>query len=315
MLRYAVGRLGLLLFTLLLLTLFVFALMRLAPGNPAALLLQGIGAVPDESLIALYEQKWGLDQSFVQQYASWLLELVQGHLGRSFVTDQPVTEEIASRLQPTLLLIASSFIVTVLFSIPLGIVSAIRENTLLDRVVYGGSILGLSVPLYWLAILLTLGFGVLWPLFPIIGNGSVSHYVLPVAAISLVQGAYFVRMVRSFTLEYKHAFFMEAARARGLRRRILYPSYLLRSMLIPVLTVIGTSFSGFFGAAVMIENVFSFPGLGTYMLDMIYNRDYPAIQGCSLLVAAAIFILNFVTDLGYYAADRRVRLDKQRWEL
>ncbi|GGG65036.1 ABC transporter permease [Paenibacillus radicis (ex Gao et al. 2016)] len=315
MLRYAIGRLALLVFTLFLLTLFVFALMRLAPGNPAALLLQGIGAVPDESLIALYEHKWGLDQSFVQQYVTWLLELLQGHLGSSFVTGQPVTKEIASRLQPTLLLIASSFIVTVLFSVPLGIVSAIRENTLLDRIVYGGSVLGLSVPLYWLAILLMLGFGVLWPLFPIIGSGSANHYVLPVAAISLIQGAYFVRMIRSFTLEYKHSFFMEAARARGLRRRILYPSYLLRSMLIPVLTVVGTSFSGFFGAAVMIENVFSFPGLGTYMLDMIYNRDFPAIQGCSLLVAAVIFVLNFVTDLGYYAADPRVRLDKQRWEL
>jgi len=314
MLRYTLSRLTMLIVSLLGFSLFVFGLMRLAPGNPAALMLLGMGTAPDNTLIALYQHKWGLDQSFVMQYISWLAELVQGHLGYSYKTEQPVAAEIAARLQPTLVLIGSSFIVTLVVAIPLGMISAVRDNSRMDRVVYTATVLGLSIPLYWLAILLMLGLGVLWPLFPIIGNGSASHYVLPVTAISLVQGAYWVRMVRSFTLEYKHVLYNEAARARGLQRRIYYPRYLLRAMLIPVLTMMTTSFSGFLGAAIMVENVFSFPGLGTYMLEMIYNRDYPVIQACSLLVATTIFLLNFLTDLAYHAADPRVRLDKQRWE-
>ncbi|OMF21916.1 hypothetical protein BK133_27500 [Paenibacillus sp. FSL H8-0548] len=314
MFYYLIGRLGMLAFTLFLLTMFVFTLMHMAPGDPAALMLQGFGATPDENMIAFYQHKWGLDQSFFMQYVSWLMELAKGNLGNSYITNKPVVEEIGSRISMTLLLLISSFTLTFLISVPLGLLAGLREKSLIDRILYGVTVLGLSVPLYWLAILLMLSFGVIWPLFPIIGGGSVSHYVLPVAAISMVQSVYFIRMIRSFTVEYKKAPYLEAAISRGIKRRILYPSYLFRSMLVPVLTIVGTSFPSFFGATIIIESVFSFPGIGKYMLDTIYNRDYPVIQGCSLLLAATIFILNFVTDISYYMADPRIHLEKQRWE-
>ncbi|WP_141505410.1 ABC transporter permease [Paenibacillus luteus] len=314
MVQYLASRLGMLVLTLLLLTLFVFALMHLAPGDPAALMLQGLGAAPDGNMIAYYQHKWGLDQSFAVQYMTWLLELLQGNLGHSYITNKPVKDEIFSRMGPTLMLMTSSFVLTFLVSVPLGVLTALRERSLLDRVVYGGTVLGLSIPLYWLAIMLMLLFGVIWPLFPIIGGGSLRHYVLPVTTISMIQSVYFIRMIRSFTMESKQALYIEAAAARGLKRRILYPSYLFRAMLIPFITIVGTSFPSFFGSSIIIENVFSFPGIGKYMLDMIYSRDFPVIQGCSLLLASAIFIVHFMTDLCYYLADPRVRLEKQRWE-
>ncbi|MEK3721266.1 ABC transporter permease [Paenibacillus sp. FSL H8-0034] len=314
MTRYLLNRFVVLILTLLLFTLFVFTLMHMAPGDPAALFLQDLGAAPDKTLIAALQQKWGLDQSFAVQYFRWLYELVQGKLGNSYISSIPVTEEIVTRLEPTIRLMLSSFVVTLFISVPLGIHIGLREHSLLDRVTYAGTVLGLSIPLYWLAILLMFGFGVMWKLFPIVGSGSLRHYVLPVTAISIVESVYFIRMIRSLTLEYKRAFYMEAAAARGLKRRILYPSYLFRSMLVPIMTIIGSSFPSFFGAAIIIENMFSFPGIGTYMLDMIYRRDFPAIQGCTLLLATAIFILNFCTDLCYYWADPRIQLEKQRWE-
>ncbi|AOZ91042.1 ABC transporter permease [Paenibacillus crassostreae] len=314
MLRYISSRLGMLILTLFVLTVFVFILMHLAPGDPAALLLQGLGAVPDANQIAIMQHKWGLDRSLVVQYMSWILELVQGNLGYSFISNAPVTEEIFSRLGPTLLLMISSFLVTFVLSVPLGVMSALHEKSLFDRITYTVTVLGLSIPMYWLAIIFMFCFGVFWPLFPIIGSGSVRHYVLPVATISIVESMYFIRMIRSFTLEYKQASYIEAATARGLKGWIFYPSYLFRAMLIPVITIVGTSFPSFFGAAIIIENVFSFPGIGKYMLDMIYSRDFPVIQGCGLLLAATIFILNFITDLCYYLADPRIQMEKQRWE-
>jgi ABC-type dipeptide/oligopeptide/nickel transport system permease component len=314
MYRYAANRLGMLLCSMLIFTGFVFMLMQLAPGDPVQLMLHEIGAARDQNLIAIYQQKWGLDQSLAVQYLTWIYELLQGNLGISYISDTPVIEEIVSRLSPTLRLISSSYLVTLLISIPLGILTGLRENSLLDRTVYAATILGLSIPLYWLAILLMFSLGVFWPLFPIIGSGSFRHYVLPVLAVSIIQSAYFTRMLRSFTLEYQQAGFMEAAVARGLKGRFLYPSYLFRAMLIPFITLVGTSFPAFFGASIIIENIFSFPGIGKYMLDMINRRDFPVIQGCSLFFAAAIFLINYITDLCYYAADPRIQLDKQRWE-
>jgi ABC-type dipeptide/oligopeptide/nickel transport system permease component len=314
MIRYILRRLSMLVLTMFLFTLFVFTLMHIAPGDPAALVLQDLGVVPNEALIASFQQKWGLDQTFTIQYFSWLFELIQGNLGSSYISSAPVTEEIFTRLAPTIQLIILSFVVTLLISVPLGIVTGLREKTLLDRVTYIGTVLGLSVPMYWLAILLMFGFGVMWPLLPIIGNGTALHYILPVLAISFIESVYFIRMIRSFTLEYKQAFYIEAAVARGLKRRILYPSYLFRSMLVPIITIIGSSLPSFFGASIIIENIFSFPGIGKYMLDMIYRRDFPVIQGCTLFLAAIIFILNFVTDLCYQLADPRIQLQKQRWE-
>ncbi|MBJ6361372.1 ABC transporter permease [Paenibacillus sp. MAHUQ-46] len=314
MLRYAISRFWMLLLSMLLFTLFVFALMHMAPGDPVRLLLNDFGAARDQSVVAAYEQQWGLDQSLPAQYLLWLTGLLQGKLGTSYLTGLSVTGEIASRLAPTLTLIASSYAVTLLISIPLGIGTGLREHSRLDRVTYALSVLGLSIPLYWLAIILMLLFGVLWPLLPIIGSGSVRHYVLPVLAISIVQSFYFIRMLRSFTVEYKQAPYIEAAQARGLKSIVLYPSYLFRSMLVPFITLVGSSFPAFFGAAIVMENIFSFPGIGKYMLDMINRRDFPVIQGCSLIVAAAIFLLNYLTDLCYYAVDPRIQLEKQRWE-
>ncbi|MGG3504539.1 ABC transporter permease [Paenibacillus lautus] len=315
MLRSMIHRLLMLMITFVLFSLFVFALMRLAPGDPASMMLLEIGAVPEQSLVADLQEQWGLDQSFLQQYMAWVFQIVQGELGHSFMSGEPVLHEIISRLEPTYRLIAGSFVLTIIISIPVGIWLGLNEGSIPDRVVYSLTILGLSVPLYWLAILLMYAFGVIWPVLPVIGSSTLLHYVLPVTAISLVQSVYFIRMVRSYTVQYSKFSYIEAARARGLRNSILYPSYLFRSMLVPVLTLITTSLPSFFGASIITETIFSFPGFSKYMLEAIYRRDFPVIQGSVLIVAAFIFVFHFVTDMLYFLADPRIHLDKQRWEL
>jgi ABC-type dipeptide/oligopeptide/nickel transport system permease component len=315
MLRSMLHRLLMLMITFVLFSLFVFTLMRLAPGDPASMMLLEIGAVPEQSLVANLQEKWGLDQSFIQQYISWVLQIFQGELGNSFMSGEPVINEIMSRLDPTFRLIAGSFLLTVFISIPVGIWLGLNAGSIPDRVVYSVTILGLSIPLYWLAILLMYAFGVIWPILPVVGSSSMQHYVLPVTAIFMVQSVYFIRMVRSYTVQYSKFSYIEAARARGLRSSIFYPSYLFRSMFIPILTLITTSLPGFFGASIITETIFSFPGFSKYMLEAIYRRDFPVIQGSALLVAAFIFVFNFVTDILYFLADPRIHLDKQRWEL
>lgn len=310
--RYIAQRLGMLLFTLFLLSLALFALMRLAPGDPAALLLQGMGDIHNEELLAHYQRKWGLDQSFLVQYARWLWQILHGNLGYSYRSERPVTEEIVSRLFPTLSLIVCCFVLTFLVAIPLGIAAALREGSLLDKLVYGGSVLGLSVPIYWLGLMLMLFFGVVWPVLPIVGLETARHYILPVATIAVVEIVYFARMLRSVALEYRDAHYMESAAARGIRRRVLYQKYLFRAMLFPSITLIGGSLPSFLGAAIVIENIFSIPGIGKLMLDTIYSRDYPVIQGCGLLVATAIFVLNFLVEVGYLFADPRILPDNRK---
>ncbi|WP_068619637.1 ABC transporter permease [Paenibacillus tuaregi] len=315
MLRSITHRLLMLMLTLVLFSLFVFTLMRLAPGDPASMMLLNIGAVPERSLVAHLQAHWGLDQSFIQQYMAWIVQIFQGELGNSFMSGEPVLHEIMSRLEPTFRLIAGSFLLTMSVSIPAGIWLGLNAGSLPDRAVYSLTILGLSIPLYWLAILLMYAFGVIWPILPVVGSSSVRHYVLPVTAISLVQSVYFIRMVRSYTVQYSKFSYIEAAKARGLRPAIFYPAYLFRAMFIPILTLITTSLPSFFGASIITETIFSFPGFGKYMLEAIYRRDFPVIQGSALLVAAFIFGFNFVTDILYFLADPRVHLDKQRWEL
>lgn len=315
MLRSITHRLLMLMLTFVLFSLFVFTLMRLAPGDPASMLLLNIGAVPERSLVAHLQAQWGLDQSFIQQYLAWVVQIFQGELGNSFMSGEPVLNEIMSRLEPTFRLIAGSFLLTMSVSIPAGIWLGLNAGSIPDRVVYSVTILGLSIPLYWLAILLMYVFGVIWPILPVVGSSSLRHYVLPVTAISLVQCVYFIRMVRSYTVQYSKFFYIEAAKARGLRPAIFYLAYLFRAMFIPILTLITTSLPSFFGASIITETIFSFPGFSKYMLEAIYRRDFPVIQGSALLVAAFIFVFNFVTDILYFLADPRVHLDKQRWEL
>ncbi|MFB5678124.1 ABC transporter permease [Paenibacillus terreus] len=308
-------RLLMLMTTFVLFSLFVFVLMRLAPGDPASMMLLDIGAVPEQSLVANLQEQWGLDQSFIQQYMAWVVQIFQGELGNSFMSGEPVLNEIMDRLDPTIRLIAGSFLLTMLISIPAGIWLGLNSGSMPDRVVYSVTILGLSIPLYWLAILLMYAFGVIWPILPVVGSSSIEHYVLPITAISLVQSVYSIRMVRSYTVQYSKFFYIEAARARGLRASIFYPAYLFRAMFIPILTLITTSLPSFFGAAIMTETIFSFPGFSKYMLEAIYRRDFPVIQGSALLVAAFIFVFHFMADILYFVADPRVHLDKQRWEL
>ncbi|MFU1798153.1 ABC transporter permease [Paenibacillus azoreducens] len=315
MLRSMIHRLLMLMVTLVLFSLFVFTLMRLAPGDPASMMLLQIGAVPEQSLVAHLKERWGLDQSFIQQYIAWVHQIFRGELGNSFTSGEPVLNEIIDRLDPTFRLITGSFLLTALISIPVGIWLGLNAGSIPDRVVYSVTILGLSVPLYWLAILIMYVFGVIWPILPVVGSSSALHYVLPITAISMAESVYFIRMVRSYTIQYSKFSYIEAARARGLRPSIFYPSYLFRSMFIPILTLITTSLPSFFGASVITETIFSFPGFGKYMLEAIYRRDFPVIQGSALFVAAFIFVFNFVTDVLFFLADPRVHLDKQRWEL
>jgi peptide/nickel transport system permease protein len=289
--------------TLLGVTLVVFLLVRVS-GDPTQLLLPET-ATPEDRV--LFRQQHGLDQPLPVQYLRYLVNLARGDLGRSLVDGQSALAVVLERLPATVELTLAALLIAVGVGIPVGVLSAVRRGSLLDRVAMLGALTGQSMATFWVGILLILAFAVQLRWLPVSGREGIRHLVLPALTLSLYMMPLLARMTRSSMLEVWGQDFVRTARAKGLREGAVILRHSLRAALIPVVTVLGLQFGGALAGAIVTESVFAWPGVGTFVLDAIYKRDYPVVQAAVLVVATVYLLTNLAVDLLYVVLDPRIR--------
>jgi peptide/nickel transport system permease protein len=312
--RYAVARLGQSLVVIFLVSVVTFAIIQRAPGGPAILTDPMI--TRDQALEMA--RTLGLDRPLHEQYLAWIGNVLRGRLGISFSTNQPVSALIGQRLPATLLLSGTGLLLAVALALPLGIVSAVRRNTWLDHAITAASMLGLSVPVFWLGIMLVVVFAVQFRWLPAggmltIGGGGglgdrLSHLVLPAFVVSIFGLAQLTRYVRSSVVGVLREDYIRTAWAKGLPARQVWYRHALRNALLPMVTVLGLMLPQMAAGAAITETVFAWPGMGRLAIEAAFQRDYPLIMGITLLVSALVIAANLLTDLTYAWLDPRVRL-------
>jgi ABC-type dipeptide/oligopeptide/nickel transport system permease component len=302
--RYLGRRILVTLPTLWLVTLVVFSMVRLLPGDPAETI---IGLHATQEAVAGLRRELGLDQPLLVQYGRFLEGLTRLDLGRSTMSRAPVLDELLPRLPVSLTLAVASMLVAVSLGVVLGVVAAVRRRTWVDYVAMSASVAGLSTPTFVLGLLLILVLSVQWRLLPATGAGSAWHYVLPALTLGLPAAAVVARMARSSLLEVLQQDFVRTAWAKGLSGRAVIYRHALKNALIPVVTISGLQFGQLMGGAVVVESVFGLPGLGKLLVDRVLGRDYPVIQGVVLVAACAFVVTNLVVDVVYSLVDPRIR--------
>jgi ABC-type dipeptide/oligopeptide/nickel transport system permease component len=300
---YVLRRLALAVPTLVGVTVVVFALIRLVPGDPARLVL---GLQASEEEVQRLRVQLGLDQPLPVQYVRFLGRLLQGDLGRSVVTGEPVAREIAARLPATVQLAVASTLVATAVGVAAGVVSATRQYSWLDYLVMTVALAGISLPVFWLGLMLMLLFSVHLRWLPAGGYGTPAHLVLPTVTLAAFSVAIIARMTRSSLLEVLHQDYVRTAWAKGLSSRAVVLRHALKNALIPVVTVIGLQFGGLLGGAILTETVFAWPGMGRLLVGAIVARDYPVVQGAVLVFAALFTLVNLAVDVLYAYVDPRI---------
>jgi len=286
-------------------SVIVFALLRLAPSDPVTLMLAET-ASPEQ--IAQARHSLGLDQPIYAQYLLFVGHALQGDLGESLFYKEPALAVILGALPRTLLLGGVAFVLSVAVAVPVGILSAVRRDTVWDYLGIGLTLVGQATPPYWLGIMLILLFSVNLHLLPTSGSFTPSHLVLPAVTLAAVLMPVVTRLVRSGMLDVLHEDYLRTARAKGLPERTVLSQHALRNMLIPLVTVLGLQLPALLGGAVIIEQVFSWPGVGQIAVNAISSRDYPVVQADVLVVSAAFVFVNLLIDLLYGWLDPRVRV-------
>ncbi|WP_312108150.1 ABC transporter permease [Brevibacillus reuszeri] len=306
MLSYIVKRLLQMIPTLIGVSLLCFIIIHSVPGNPAHLI-AGVDATAEE--IKIVTERLGLDRPLYEQYGSYVWGLLQGDLGTSLRSDRPVAEEILSRFPNTIMLTLLSVVIMVIIGLFAGVISATKPNSVQDNTAMMVSLFGISMPVFWSGIMLILVFSYYLQWLPSGGSTEFKHYILPALALGLSSSAVLARLTRSSILEVINQDFIRTARAKGVREKLVVYKHTLKNALIPIITIIGLEFGHLLGGAVLTETVFSMNGLGRYIIQSIQFRDYLAIQGSILFVAALFVIVNLVVDLCYGSVDPRIRYD------
>ncbi len=301
--RYVLHRLALALLTLVGVTVVIFLLIRLIPGDPARII-AGLLASDDE--VRRLRVELGLTQPLYMQYLIFFTGLLHGNLGLSAATRAPVLEEIALRLRPTVLLAVSSIAVATLVGLAAGIISATRRYSILDYLAMTLAVLGVSIPVFWLGLMLMLLFAVYLHWLPAGGYGTLASFILPTIALAAFSTGIIARMTRSSLLETLSQDYVRTARAKGVPRHGVVLRHALKNALIPVLTVIGLQFGTLLGGAVLTETTFAWPGMGRLLVNSILSRDYPVIQGIVLTFATMFAGVNLLVDLLYAYVDPRI---------
>lgn len=309
MTAYVVRRLLVLVPTWLGIALLAFVLTTLSPGDPAHLILdQQLDEPPTEAQIEAFRERTGLNDPLPLRYASFVGDLLRGDLGTSFRTGRPVSEEIRSRLGPTLQIALPAFGLSVLIAVTFGTVAALRRNSIADHATRTAALLFESVPTFVLAYLLIIVFAVELGVLPVAGRGGLDHLVLPVVTLALATTASMMRLTRASLLEVLGEDYIRTATAMGLRWRTIVFRHALKNALIPVVTVAGLIFAGFVTGTVIVETVFAWPGVGRYIVDAIFARDDAVIQGFVVVTGTVFVVINLVVDLLYVRLDPRVSL-------
>lgn len=310
--RYVLRRLLVAVPSLLIATFIVFALPRLLPGDVVQLMMEEKGYGKDlEELRA----KLGLNRPLVVQYGSWLGHVVRGDLGESLWTRQPVVSELARRLPITLTLGVFATVISIVIGVPIGILSAVRQDGFLDFIARSSAILGLSVPAFVQAIVVILLPAIWWGWTPLVSftrfsespGTYVLQFLLPATILGIASAAAIMRLTRAQLLEVLRQDYVRTAWAKGLRERVVVLKHSLKNALIPVVTVLGLQVAAIAGGAVIVEVIFSIPGTGQFLVDAITQRDYPVIQGVNLVIVATVVACNLAVDVLYAALDPRIR--------
>lgn len=308
MLVYVIRRGALSLLVMFGVVTIVFAVIRLVPGDPLALMMD-TDASPET--IAAAQARYGLDQPILSQYLTYLSGVVQFDFGESIRFKQPAFDLVLERLGATVRLGLTAILLAVAISIPLGMSAARRAGTAWDTVVSRGSLLGQSLPPFWVAIMLLLIFARTLGWLPSVGSEGAANLILPAITLALPLVAILVRLVRQGVLEVLGSGYVETARAKGLRERTVMGKHVLKNTLIPVITVIGLQVGDVLTGAVIVETVFSWPGIGKLMVDSINARDYPLVQAIMLFISGVFVLVNFVVDIVYGYLDPRVRVEER----
>jgi len=303
MLRYIQQRLVAAVITLLGITIIVFLMLHMLPGDPARVI---AGLLATEEDIIRLRKQLGLDQPLIVQYGHFFGNLLRGDLGISARTSQPVLGEVMARLPATMELAMISTAIASFFGIVGGVIAATRRNSFIDYLTSILTLFGASMPVYWLGLMLIILFAVQWQVLPAAGNEGPLSFILPSLTLAAFSVALITRMTRSSMLEVLGQDYVRTARAKGLQERGVLFRHALKNAFIPVITVIGLQFGTLLGGAVLTESVFGWPGLGLLLLDSISARDYPVVQGVVLVFSTTFILLNVWVDILYAYLDPRI---------
>jgi peptide/nickel transport system permease protein len=308
---YILQRIFLALVVILGVTFVVFMIVHIVPGDPARVIL---GAYASDESVAAIRERLGLNRPFLEQYGDWLGKAVHGELGSSLITSQPVMPQLLQRLGPTIELALASLLIGVGIAFPVGILSAVRPGSKVDLVASFFSQIGVSVPSFWMGIILVLLFSLTLNWLPPSGYTPISedlgdwiaHLVLPAVTTGIVSASILTRFIRSAMLDVLHMNYVQTARAKGLSERTVVNKHALRNAMINIVTIIGLQMTALLSGVVIVEVVFAWPGLGRLALDAVLDRDYPMLQGAVLTVAIMVTLVNLVVDLLYFFLDPRI---------
>jgi ABC-type dipeptide/oligopeptide/nickel transport system permease component len=283
----------------------VFALVHLS-GDPV-LLMVSPDAPPE--VVTNTRHALGFDRPLYEQFARYLGHAAHGDLGLSLRMNRPVTTLIVERLPATLELTLAALLIAVVVAVPAGIVSAVKRGTVVDRLAMAGAVAGQAVPIFWLALLLIAFFGVRLRWLPVYGSGSLAHFVLPAVSLSTIIMGRLARLVRSSMLEVLGQDYVRTARAKGLGESRVLVVHALKNASIPIVTLVGLQFAQLLGGAVVTETIFAWPGIGRLVVEAIFNRDFPVVQGVVLVVSLIFVAVNVLVDLCYAVLDPRIRTE------
>ena len=306
MLGYTIKRILQVIPVLLIISFICFMMIRLVPGDPVANML-GVNA--SKEAIAAQRAELGLDKPLMTQYGDFLVKALQGDLGKSITTRRPVIDEIAQRYPATLKLALGATVFAAVVGITFGVLSAVKQNKLTDNVIMVFSLLSVSTPSFFLALVMMLLFSIHLGWLPSMGLRTPLHYVLPIITLGMQSVGLIARTTRSSMLEVLRQDYIRTSRSRGISQAVIVMRHAFKNALIPVVTVVGLRFGGLLAGSMLVEAVFSVPGIGRFMVDGVLKRDYPVVQGTVLVLATTFVLVNLAVDLIYALIDPRIKYD------
>lgn len=309
--KYIVKRLVYLVPVLSGVTFLTFALIYFSPGDPAILMLNATGVTPSPKLVEQVREELGLNRSFLVQYFHWLLGVFKGDFGISYKYNKPVLDLIISSLPATIKLAGLSMIMMMVIALPLGIISALNKNRILDYAIRIISFVGISMPGFWVGLLLIYIFALKFKILPVMGDSGWESIILPVATLTIAMASKYIRQIRVAILEEISQDYVIGAKARGIKGRVILLNHVLQSSLLSIVTLLGLSLGSLLGGTAIIETIFSWPGVGKLAVEAIFDRDYPLIQGYVLWITVIYTVINILVDVSYYFLDPRIRLEKR----
>lgn len=311
MVKYIIKRLIYIIPVLFGITFLTFSLTYLSPGDPAELMLSATGVTPSPELVQEVREGLGLNKPFLTQYLNWLTDMLVGNFGTSYKYNKPVLDLILRAVPATFKLAGMTILMTSIISLPLGIISALHRNKLIDNIIRMVSFLGISLPAPWIALILMYIFALKLKVLPVMGGSTWTSIILPSTSMTMLLASRYTRQVRVSILEEISQDYVIGAKARGIKGELILLRHVMRSALVSIITLLGLSFGVLLGGAVIIETIFSWPGVGKLAIEAIFTRDYPLIQGYVVWMTVIYMLINMLVDISYYILDPRIRLEKR----